>query len=263
MFLPISATRSALIPLLPLCKTREYSLKMLCNRIVSYLQLINSPPPNWHGANGPSGPRSGYNSDRGYSSDRGQPFGSGAFGGNRGGGGGGSWGARSSQSGYGSDAGVEWPNRGGSTNSSGPGSGPGPGSGSGWDRPTRTERSGGRGDSDLGHWREGKHIVGTRNARLEKELYGDANDPSKQHTGINFEKYEEIPVEATGAGVPDPVIAFTNPPLDPVLLENIGFARYATPTPVQKYSIPIIAAKRDLLACAQVSPRMSAALHPF
>ena len=249
MFLPISATRSALIPLLPRSKTREYSLKMhICN----LFNALNSPPPNWHGANGPSGPRSGYNSDRGYSSDRGQPFGSGAFGGNRGGGGGGSWGARSS-SGYGSDAGVEWPNRGGNSTSSGPGPG------SGWDRPTRTERSGGRGDSDLGHWREGKHIVGTRNARLEKELYGDANDPSKQHTGINFEKYEEIPVEATGAGVPDPVNAFTHPPLDPVLLENIGFARYATPTPVQKYSIPIIAAKRDLLACAQVSPRMSAA----
>jgi len=99
--------------------------------------------------------------------------------------------------------------------------------------------------------------------KLEKELYGDANDPSKQHTGINFEKYEEIPVEATGAGVPEPVTAFTNPPLDPVLLENIVSSRYTTPTPVQKYSIPIIAAKRDLLACAQVRPRVPAALHFF
>jgi hypothetical protein len=52
--------------------------------------------------------------------------------------------------------------------------------------------------------------------------------------------------------VPDPVTAFTSPPLDQVLLENIGYARYTTPTPVQKYSIPIIAAGRDLLACAQV-----------
>ncbi|OBZ73603.1 ATP-dependent RNA helicase ded1 [Grifola frondosa] len=68
-----------------------------------------------------------------------------------------------------------------------------------------------------------------RASLLEKELYGEDNDPSKQHTGINFEKYDDIPVEATGAGVPDPVIAFTSPPLDPVLLENIG----------------------DLMACAQ------------
>ena len=88
--------------------------------------------------------------------------------------------------------------------------------------------------------------------RMEKELYGDPNDPSKQHTGINFEKYDDIPVEANGAGVPEPVTAFTNPPLDPVLLENIGYARYTTPTPVQKYSIPIVAEGRDLMACAQV-----------
>jgi ATP-dependent RNA helicase DDX3X len=90
---------------------------------------------------------------------------------------------------------------------------------------------------------------------MEKELFGDAADPSKQHTGINFEKYDDIPVEATGAGVPEPISEFTNSPLDSVLLENIKFARYTTPTPVQKYSIPIVAAKRDLMACAQVSTK--------
>jgi ATP-dependent RNA helicase DDX3X len=83
-------------------------------------------------------------------------------------------------------------------------------------------------------------------------LYGDAEDPSKQHTGINFEKYDDIPVEATGAGVPEPITAFTSPPLDSILLENIGYSRYTTPTPVQKYSIPIVAGGRDLMACAQV-----------
>ncbi|TFY72436.1 hypothetical protein EVG20_g538 [Dentipellis fragilis] len=111
--------------------------------------------------------------------------------------------------------------------------------------------SGPRESFGYGVWRDGKHVPGGRNQRLEKELYGDAADPSKQHTGINFEKYDDIPVEATGAGVPDPVNEFTSPPLDPVLLENIGYARYATPTPVQKYSIPIVANGRDLMACAQ------------
>jgi len=91
-----------------------------------------------------------------------------------------------------------------------------------------------------GTWRDGKHIIGQSNPRLEKELFGDANDPSKQHTGINFEKYDDIPVEATGAKVPEPVLSFTAPPLDPLLLENIKLARYNTPTPVQKYSIPVI-----------------------
>ncbi|KAJ7145367.1 P-loop containing nucleoside triphosphate hydrolase protein [Mycena crocata] len=102
-----------------------------------------------------------------------------------------------------------------------------------------------------GIWKDGKHVVGQRNMRIEKELFGDAADPSKQHTGINFEKYDDIPVEATGAGVPEPVNSFTSPPLDPVLLENIGYARYTSPTPVQKYSIPIVAGGRDLMACAQ------------
>ncbi len=36
-----------------------------------------------------------------------------------------------------------------------------------------------------------------------------------------------------------------------MLLDNIKLARYTTPTPVQKYSIPIVAANRDLMACAQ------------
>jgi ATP-dependent RNA helicase DDX3X len=112
--------------------------------------------------------------------------------------------------------------------------------------------SGPRETFGYGVWRDGQHVVGGRNVRLEKELYGDAEDPSKQHTGINFEKYDDIPVEATGAGVPEAVTAFTSPPLDPVLVENIGYARYTTPTPVQKYSIPIVTAKRDLMACAQV-----------
>ncbi len=72
-----------------------------------------------------------------------------------------------------------------------------------------------------------------------------------QHSGINFDKYADIPVEATGQGVPEPVTEFTCPPIDPVLLENIKLARYTTPTPVQKYSIPIVSGGRDLMACAQ------------
>lgn len=120
-----------------------------------------------------------------------------------------------------------------------------------WQATPRNESS--REMSGYGFWKDGKHAVGGRNQRMEKELFGDANDPTKQHTGINFEKYDDIPVEATGAGVPEPVTAFTSPPLDPVLLENIEYAMYTTPTPVQKYSIPIVAGGRDLMACAQVN----------
>ncbi|TFL02016.1 P-loop containing nucleoside triphosphate hydrolase protein [Pterulicium gracile] len=102
-----------------------------------------------------------------------------------------------------------------------------------------------------GVWRDGQHVLGGRNVRMEKELFGEINDPSKQQTGINFEKYDDIPVEATGTNVPEPVLEFTSPPLDPALIENIKLAHYTNPTPVQKYSIPIVANKRDLMACAQ------------
>lgn len=86
---------------------------------------------------------------------------------------------------------------------------------------------------------------------MEHELFGEEGDGVHQATGINFDRYADIPVEATGTGVPEPVLTFTNQHLDPVLLENIEYARYKTPTPVQKYSIPIVSQGRDLMACAQ------------
>ena len=133
----------------------------------------------------------------------------------------------------------------------------GPHAPSNWNAPSAPPTRGGdsapRESFGYGVWRDGKHIVGGRSARMEKEFFGDSADPSKQHTGINFEKYDDIPVEATGAGVPEPILSFTSPPLDSLLLENIGLAMYTTPTPVQKYSVPIVAGGRDLMACAQVS----------
>ena len=107
-----------------------------------------------------------------------------------------------------------------------------------------------RGSGD-GQWRDGKHVPGPANPRLERDLFGTVDDPSKQHTGINFEKYDDIPVEASGRDVPEPVLQFTTPPLDEHLCRNIELAHYKVPTPVQKYSIPIVSGGRDLMACAQ------------
>ena len=107
-----------------------------------------------------------------------------------------------------------------------------------------------RGSGD-GQWKDGRHIPGPANARVERELFGVPNDPSKMGSGINFSNYDDIPVEASGHDVPEPVLQFTNPPLDDHLLSNIKLASYKTPTPVQKYSIPIVMGGRDLMACAQ------------
>uniref|UniRef100_A0A673LV02 RNA helicase n=1 Tax=Sinocyclocheilus rhinocerous TaxID=307959 RepID=A0A673LV02_9TELE len=81
------------------------------------------------------------------------------------------------------------------------------------------------------------------NERLEQELFSASN------TGINFEKYDDIPVEATG----------TNRLLQQIIMGNITLIRYTRPTPVQKYAIPIIKAKRDLMACAQTGSGKTAA----
>lgn len=100
-----------------------------------------------------------------------------------------------------------------------------------------------------GQWKDGQHVVGAPNARIQKELFGE--EDGKVNTGINFDKYGDIPVDVSGRDVPEAVTEFTSPPIDAHLLENIKLARYTTPTPVQKYSLPIVALGRDLMGCAQ------------
>ncbi|AMD19617.1 HCL534Cp [Eremothecium sinecaudum] len=107
------------------------------------------------------------------------------------------------------------------------------------------------GTSRFGRWIDGKHLPAKRNESLEVQLFGTAEDPSFQSSGINFDNYDDIPVEASGQDVPQPITEFTSPPLDALLLENILLARFTRPTPVQKYSVPIVANGRDLMACAQ------------
>lgn len=109
--------------------------------------------------------------------------------------------------------------------------------------------SGGRRGNE-GQFVDGKHIPGPTDANAETELFGTKDDPSFQSTGINFDHYDDIPVDASGNDVPEAVTVF-GPPLEEHLLTNITLARYTKPTPVQKYSIPIVANGRDLMACAQ------------
>ena len=44
---------------------------------------------------------------------------------------------------------------------------------------------------------------------------------------------------------------FSDIDLGDIIKNNIMLSKYEKPTPVQKYALPIILAKRDLMACAQ------------
>ncbi|XP_074597432.1 ATP-dependent RNA helicase bel [Brevipalpus obovatus] len=91
------------------------------------------------------------------------------------------------------------------------------------------------------------------NPALEVRLFGSG------HTGINFDKYEDIPVDMTGSNVPEPVQSFEEIDFSDIIRDNVKLAGYTRPTPVQKYAIPVISRKRDLMACAQTGSGKTAA----
>ncbi|KAK3280195.1 hypothetical protein CYMTET_11960 [Cymbomonas tetramitiformis] len=79
--------------------------------------------------------------------------------------------------------------------------------------------------------------------------------------GIDFDVYDEIEVETGGDNVPAPISSFKelDRQIAPMIMENIKLCKYEKPTPVQRYSFPIILRKRDLMACAQTGSGKTAA----
>lgn len=126
------------------------------------------------------------------------------------------------------------------------------GFGGGFGSRPRAVRQGGRIQRPgHGRWANGKHEPSNPDKRIEADLFGKPEEAAAQLLGINFDNYDDIPVEATGENVPEPITAFTAPPLDELLVSNILLSRFTKPTPVQKYSVPIVVGGRDLMACAQ------------
>lgn len=108
--------------------------------------------------------------------------------------------------------------------------------------------SGGTRNTRISNYSQGRFNItpSPRDERKEKMLFG-----AKMNTGINFSKYEDIPVEASGQNIPIPISNFEESHLDPLILSNIVLSSYTVPTPVQKHAVAIVSAKRDLMACAQ------------
>lgn len=94
-----------------------------------------------------------------------------------------------------------------------------------------------------------------RNRALEETLFGG----STHKTGINFEKYEEIPVHMSGDDCPKGIDDFVSSDLHPLIKDNVTLGGYTFPTPVQKNSIAIVTTGRDLMACAQTGSGKTAA----
>ncbi|XP_074320755.1 DEAD-box ATP-dependent RNA helicase 37-like [Silene latifolia] len=126
----------------------------------------------------------------------------------------------------------------------GRGGGYGGGRGGGWNN-----RSGG--------WDRGREVNPFENDDDEivpEQAFGD-----QENTGINFDAYEDIPVETSGDNVPPPVNTFADIDLGNELNANIRRCKYVKPTPVQRHAIPISLAGRDLMACAQTGSGKTAA----
>ncbi|XP_011010680.1 PREDICTED: DEAD-box ATP-dependent RNA helicase 37-like [Populus euphratica] len=115
-------------------------------------------------------------------------------------------------------------------------------------------RSGGWGNR--GGWDRGRE--------REVNPFGD-DDKTEQpfseqeNTGINFDAYEDIPVETSGENVPPAVNTFAEIDLGEALNLNIRRCKYVKPTPVQRHAIPISLTGRDLMACAQTGSGKTAA----
>ncbi|CAF1032213.1 unnamed protein product [Adineta steineri] len=90
------------------------------------------------------------------------------------------------------------------------------------------------------------------NTKLEMELFG------VHPTGINFDLYNDIPVESSHMDHP-PADSFEDCNFGEIIKNNIKLSNYGTPTPVQRYAIPTILLRRDLMACAQTGSGKTAA----
>ncbi|KAJ3225175.1 DEAD-box ATP-dependent RNA helicase, partial [Clydaea vesicula] len=97
--------------------------------------------------------------------------------------------------------------------------------------------------------------VQPKNSQLEQKLFGNKQVSS----AINFQNYDNIPVEVTGSNIPAEIDNFIDSALDDLLKETIKLSGYSHPTPVQKRAIPIVTSGRDLMACAQTGSGKTAA----
>jgi len=85
---------------------------------------------------------------------------------------------------------------------------------------------------------------------------------STDFKGVKYEVSDppqDVPVEMTGNDLVSPIQDWKDVQLGSIVQSNIQDANYKKPTPIQKHSIPIVTAGRDLMACAQTGSGKTAA----
>eukprot|EP00126_Sphaerothecum_destruens_P002923 Sdes_comp16335_c0_seq1m5691 len=92
-----------------------------------------------------------------------------------------------------------------------------------------------------------------------REAVKEKSAQNRIKKGINFDKYDAIPVFATGRKVPAMVESFEQIHLAEPIYRNVLAADFTKPTPIQKYAIPAALALRDLMACAETGSGKTAA----
>lgn len=99
----------------------------------------------------------------------------------------------------------------------------------------------------------------------EPEYDADEDDnlyEQGMQTGIEFDKYFDIPATVTGEDwdqEANKITTFEACKFDAGISEAIKRCKWTKPTPIQQHTIPIVAAKRDLMACAQTGSGKTAA----
>lgn len=100
-----------------------------------------------------------------------------------------------------------------------------------------------------------------REIYIPPEPSNDENEIFNQgiSSGINFDKFDSIPIKVSGSNAPKQINTFESAGLNKFVLDNIAKSKYTRPTPIQKVAIPTILAGRDLMACAQTGSGKTAA----
>jgi len=83
--------------------------------------------------------------------------------------------------------------------------------------------------------------------------------PSDTEPKADTDKYDDVPIETKGRDCPPPITSWKDVDLGREIQENIEYAKYTKPTPVQKYSLPIVMKGRDMMGCAQTGSGKTAA----